>query len=110
MQATAIKPKNKTELFIELLEDRLTAGQYNNLHILLGHNGSHRVTRLLNPTCDKLAEFNLEEVYIFSKMLRVTPTELVFDWGVGKDNISLSQAEAMVEDEGMSIGPIQHAA
>lgn len=108
--AMAIKPKNRVERFREYLENNLIADDYNNLHLRLGHVGSHRITRLLNPTKDNLNQFDAEEVVILAKMLKTTPQDLVFGWGIGQDNISLTQANSMVAPEGCTIGVVEHIA
>lgn len=108
--ALAIKPKNRVELFQELLTNNLIADDYNNLHLRLGHTGTHRITRLLNPTKDNLSQFDAEEVLILAKMLKTTPQELIFTWGIGQDNITLSQANSMVAPEGSMIGVVAHVA
>lgn len=110
LTATAVKPKNRVERFREYLEKQLIADDYNNLHLRLGHAGTHRITRLLNPTKDNLNQFDAEEVVILARMLKTTPQELVFTWGIGQDNITLSQANSMVMVEGCAIGVVKHVA
>lgn len=106
---TAIKPKNRVEKFTELL-DALPFHQRYDLHKLLGHVGSHRLTRLLNPLNDRLGDFNATEVGALANLLNMTPQDLIMNWGLGRNTITLDEADALVADEGYVFGLVNHIA
>lgn len=115
MQATAIKPKNKVERFTEYLENNLTKQQYDNLSYLLGYSTTNRISRLINPSLDNLSQFNANEVAILANELSkntehpVTPQDLILEWGLGVKVITLDEANALVQEQGLELG-FQYAA
>ncbi len=105
--ATAIKPKNRVESFNELL-DGLEHKDRVILHKLLGHNGSNRLTRLINPMADNLGEFTAKEVAILSELLSIPAHELIMHWGLGRNMITLDEANELVQGAGYAWGLVNH--
>lgn len=110
MQATAIKPLSKTEEFALWLEDNLYKRDFDQLYILFGLKNTNRITRILNPETGDLGEFSAEEVGIISRLSKVPPQELIREWGLGTNVITLREANQLVQTEGLEVGFIQHAA
>lgn len=110
MTTVAIKPKSKSELFTEYLQENLSKSQYDTLYLRLGMTNTNRLTRMLNPDDNRLGDFSSGEVMILANLLRVSPEDLIMDWGLGVNNITLDQANQMVKNQGIEIGFVQHAA
>ena len=104
MTATAINPKNKVERFVDYLQTNLSKQAYENLSKTFGYNTTNRVSRLLNPSADLLGQFNAKEVAILAEMLEVFPQDLIMDWGLGVQAITLDEANALVKDDGLELG------
>lgn len=109
MSTTAIKPKNQVERFVEFLQQNLSAGEYNTLYLAMGHNATNRLTRLLNPESGNLGGFNASEVEVLSQKLRIPPQDLITQWGLGISTITLDEANALVQEQGIALG-FQYAA
>lgn len=108
--ATAIKPPTKTEQFDAYLRNELTKEQYDNMHILLGYQGRNRITRLLNPENDNLGDFNANEIAKLSEWLKVPAHDLIMEWGLGKNVVTLDEANQLVQSTGLMVGFLNHAA
>lgn len=104
MQATAIKPKNKVERFVEYLQTTLSKQTYENLSYTFGYDTTNRISRLLNPSADLLSKFNAKEVAILADLLDVTPQELIMTWGLGIEVITLDEANVLVQKQGLELG------
>ena len=102
--ATAIQPKNRTERFIEFLQHKLDEETYDRLHFTLGYKTTNRISRLLNPEADNLGSFTAHEVGKLSEALNIPPQELIREWGLGVNIITLDEANALVQEQGMEIG------
>lgn len=107
--ATAIKPLNRTERFIEFLQTNLNKQTYDSLHRILGYTTTNRISRLLNPEADNLGSFTAHEVGKLSEALNIPPQELIREWGLGVNVITLDEANALVRELGMEVG-FSHAA
>lgn len=109
--ATAeIKQKNRVELFIEQKLDKLPYSVRASLHKSLGHPGSHRLTRLLNPLADSLGDFTAQEVKALAEVLKVPAHELITEWGLGRNVITIDEANELVQDDGFAWGLVHHIA
>ena len=109
--ATAeIKQKNRVELFTEQVLDKLPYGVRASLHKSLGHHGSHRLTRLLNPLADSLGDFTAQEVKALAEVLDMPAHELIMDWGLGRNEITIDEANELVAEEGYVWGLVHHIA
>lgn len=107
--ATAeIKQKNRVELFIEQKLDKLPYEVRASLHKRLGHHGSHRLTRLLNPLADSLGDFTAQEVKTLAEVLDMPAHELIMDWGLGRNAITIDQANELVGEDGFEWGLVHH--
>lgn len=110
MQATAINPPTKTEQFDAYLRKELTKEQYDNMHILLGYQGRNRITRILNPETGDLGNFNATEIATLAQWLKVPAHDLIMDWGLGKNVVTLDEANRLVQTAGLEVGFLNHAA
>lgn len=109
--ATAeIKQKNRVELFTEQVLDKLPYAVRASLHKRLGHSGSNRLTRLLNPLADSLGDFTAQEVKTLSEVLEMPAHELIMEWGLGRNAITIDQANELVANDGYAWGLVHHIA
>lgn len=107
--ATAIQPKSRTERFIEFLKDKLGDETFDRLHLALGYKTTNRISRLLNPAADNLSCFTAQEVGKLSEALSIPPQDLIHEWDLGVNVITLGEANALVRELGMKVG-FSHAA
>ena len=77
---------------------------YDSLHRILGYSTTNRISRLLNPEADNLGSFTAHEVGKLSEALNIPPQDLIREWGLGVNIITLDEANALVQEQGMEIG------
>ena len=109
------KAKNRVELFTEQVLDKLPYAVRASLHRRLGHHGSNRLTRLINPLADSLGDFTAQEVKALAEVLAeasidVPAHELITEWGLGRNAISIDEANELVANDGFAWGLVHHIA
>jgi hypothetical protein len=111
MTATAtIKPKSKSELFADYLKSNLSKQAYDSLHLELGYGTTNRLTRLLRPDSNNLGQFTASEVSTLSALLSeksetpITPQDLIVEWGLGVEVITIDEANRLVQYQGLELG------
>lgn len=104
------KQKNRVELFTEQVLDKLPYAVRASLHRRLGHHGSNRLSRLINPLADSLGDFTAQEVKALAEVVEVPAHELIMDWGLGRNVITLDEANELVQEDGYVWGLVHHIA
>lgn len=107
--SSAIEPQKRTERFIEFLQNKLDEESFDRLHFLLGYKTTNRLSRLLNPAVDNLGRFTAQEVGKLSAALNIPPQDLIREWDLGVNVITLYEANALVRELGMKVGFSQAA-
>ena len=82
----------QTETLDQLIKSKLSAAHYEKLPELLGIT-QHKLTRILN----RPKEATLDEVLNLASLLSIKVANLIHEYGMGRDNISLSDCDMLID-------------
>lgn len=96
---------SKRKSFEQFVKQSLTAEQFENLAMEMKMSNT-KIRRLLSGTDD----FMLDEISSIARVLSVTPTYLIVEYGLGSKNITLDEATELGRLEGLSLEFLPHVA
>lgn len=89
----------------KILDEKLTGKQLKALHSLLGLNLKQLTRRLSGAS-----SWNLPEIKKLSELLNIPVSDLVFNYGLGQDTISIHSMNQVLKHIGSEVGEVAHAA
>ncbi len=99
------KYNNIMENIQELLDEKLTGKQLKELHTLLGLNLKQLTRRFSGKS-----HWNLPEIQKLSKLLDISVSDLVFQYGLGHKTITIDSLNQVLKSNGSEVGEVAHAA
>ena len=91
--------------FAQYLKDELSAAQFEVLHETIGIT-VYRFNKLINGKTD----WYLDEIGKVAKELQRDPLELIMEFGVGRQLITMEELDQLAAGQGLEIALVAHAA
>jgi hypothetical protein len=89
----------------KLINDRLTVSEKDGLPEALKLQPKQFSRRLSGAS-----SWELEELVILSGIIKISVQELIFEYGLGKDKVTIDQMDKYLHQFGSSVGEVAHAA